>query len=256
MPELILRKQFEDYREGDQDPFKGGLLVSRLIDSDLNITWVYDQLRGLAEKTRAGDDISTFLVELQKFGFEGALDFNNKKLSSIEYVLRNKTGIPISLAMVIIGVGKLLGFSIKGVNFPGHFLLKSNDLLIDPHGLKTVKVGAEIMLNNQLYFTDPNDLIEVNGVKIVSRMLNNLKFIAIKENDYNEAIEYCSYQILIENINFQLYIERASLFLNSGQKEKALKDLEKAIIDAPTDAVRSRLVINRDKIIRTNHMVH
>ena len=143
----------------------------------------------MAEKLRAGDDISTFLVELQKFGFEGALDFNNKKLSSIEYVLRNKTGIPISLAMVIIGVGKLLGFSIKGVNFPGHFLLKSNDLLIDPHGLKTVKVGAEIMLNNQLYFTDPNDLIEVNGVKIVSRMLNNLKFIAIKENDYNEAIQ-------------------------------------------------------------------
>ena len=132
MPELILRKQFEDYREGDQDPFKGGLLVSRLIDADLNITWVYDQLRGLAEKTRAGDDISTFLVELQKFGFEGALDFNNKKLSSIEYVLRSKTGIPISLAMVIIGVGKLLGFSIKGVNFPGHFLLKSNDLLIAP----------------------------------------------------------------------------------------------------------------------------
>ena len=75
MPELILRKQFEDYREGDQDPFKGGLLVSRLIDADLNITWVYDQLRGLAEKTRAGDDISTFLVELQKFGFEGALRF-------------------------------------------------------------------------------------------------------------------------------------------------------------------------------------
>ena len=89
-----------------------------------------------------------------------------------------------------------------------------------------------------------------------SEMCIRDRFIAIKENDFNKAIEYCSYQILIENINFQLYIERASLFLNSGQKEKALKDLEKAIIDAPTDAVRSRLLINRDKIIRTNHMVH
>ena len=69
--------------------------------------------------------------------------------------------------------------------------------------------------------TDPNDLIEVNGVKIVSRMLNNLKFIAIKENDYNEAIEYCSYQILIENINFQLYIEREPLcFLIVVKKRK------------------------------------
>ena len=59
-------------------------------------------------------------------------------------------------------------------------------------------------------------------------MLNNLKFIAIKENDYNEAIEYCSYQILIENINFQLYIERASLFLNSGQKRESFKRFGKS----------------------------
>ena len=60
--------------------------------------------------------------------------------------------------MVIIGIGNLLGLKIKGINFPDHFLLKSNDLLIDPHGLKTVEVGAEIMLNNQRCFIDPNDL--------------------------------------------------------------------------------------------------
>ena len=46
------------------------------------------------------------------------------------------------------------------------------------------------------------------------------------------------------------------MFLNSGDKEGALKDLDRAIIDAPTDAVRSRLIINRDKITRTNHIVH
>ena len=119
-----------------------------------------------------------------------------------------------------------------------------------------IEVGAEVLLNNQPCFIDPNDLVEIKGLKIVSRMLNNLRFIAMKENDLTKAIEYCSYQIMIENINFQLYIERASLFLNSGDKEKALKDLERAIIDAPTDAVRSRLIINRDKISRTNHIVH
>ncbi|OUU74202.1 MAG: hypothetical protein CBC29_08685 [Methylococcaceae bacterium TMED69] len=256
MPELILKKLFEDYREGEQDPLKGGLLVSRLIDDDLNTTWVYDQFNDLAKKMRVSGDTVTFLDDLQRFGFEGALDFNDKKLSSIAYVLRHRIGIPISLAMVIIGIGNVLGFRIKGINFPGHFLLKLNDLLIDPHGLKAVQVGTETMLNNQRCFIDPNYLVEINGVKIVSRMLNNLRFIAIKENDFNKAIEYCSYQILIENVNFQLYIERASLFLNSGDKEGALKDLERAIIDAPTDAVRSRLIINRDKITRKNHIVH
>lgn len=256
MSELILKKLFEDYKKGDQDPLKGGLLVSRLIDNDLNTTWVYDELRGMAEKIQASYDTGKFLDGMQSFGFEGALNFNDRNLSSIEYVLRNKTGIPISLAMVIIGIGNLLGLKIKGINFPGHFLLKFNDLLIDPHGLKTVEVGAEALLNNQRCFIDPNDLVEINGLKIVSRMLNNLRFIAIKENDFNKAIEYCSYQILIEKVNFQLYIERASLFLNNGEKDRALNDLEKAILDAPTGAVRSRLIINRDKIIRTNHIIH
>ena len=213
-------------------------------------------MKVLAEKMQASYDTRIFLDSMKRFGFEGALDFNDKKLSSIEYVLRKKIGIPISLAMVIIGIGTLLGFKIKSINFPGHFLLKFNDLLIDPHGLKVIEVGAEVLLNNQPCFIDPNDLVEIKGLKIVSRMLNNLRFIAMKENDLTKAIEYCSYQIMIENINFQLYIERASLFLNSGDKEKALKDLERAIIDAPTDAVRSRLIINRDKISRTNHIVH
>ena len=48
MPELILAKLFEDYKKGDQDPFEGGLLVSRLIEDNLNITWIYDQLSAVS----------------------------------------------------------------------------------------------------------------------------------------------------------------------------------------------------------------
>ena len=149
-----------------------------------------------------------------------------------------------------------LGFRIKGINFPGHFLLRFNDLLIDPHGLKTIDVGTNVVLNNRMYYIHPKKLIETNGLKIVSRMLSNLRLLAISQNDFSKAIEYCSYQILLENINFQLYIERASLFLNYGEKENALQDIEKAILDAPSEAVRERLIVNRDKITKTTRIIH
>ena len=52
MSELILKKQFEDYREGSGSLSKGGLLVSRLIDNDLNITWIYDELEAWLKKCK------------------------------------------------------------------------------------------------------------------------------------------------------------------------------------------------------------
>ena len=256
MPELILKKMFEDYREGDQDVFKGGLLVTRLIEDNLDMLWIHKQLEDLANKIQANYNAENFLDCLRDCGFQGAINYSDKKLSSIEYVLRKKKGIPISLAMVIIGIGDLLGFRIKGINFPGHFLLRFNDLLIDPHGLKTIDVGTNVVLNNRMYYIHPKKLIETNGLKIVSRMLSNLRLLAISQNDFSKAIEYCSYQILLENINFQLYIERASLFLNYGEKENALQDIEKAILDAPSEAVRERLIVNRDKITKTTRIIH
>ena len=78
------------------------LLITILIRLD------HDELRGMAEKMQASYGTGKFLDGMQSFGFEGALDFNDRNLSSIEYVLRNKVGIPISLAMVIIGIATCL----------------------------------------------------------------------------------------------------------------------------------------------------
>lgn len=256
MSDLIFKKLFKEYKDGDQDPLRGSLLVTRLVEGSSSSQWIQSQLEDMADKIHRHEDIRIFLHHMQKFGFRGATDYGDKNLSSIKYVLRNKVGIPISLAIVIIGVGKLLGYRLQGINFPGHFLLKCNGSLIDPHGLKMINANTRAVLNERVFFINPKDLIQINGVKIVSRMLSNLKYIAMKEHDFGKAIEYCSYQILIEEVNFQLYVERASLFLNCGDKQRALGDLEKAILDAPSESVRDRLIVNRDKIVRRDSVIH
>ena len=63
--------------------------------------------------------------------------------SCLNAVLDRHTGIPITLSIVYIEVGRRAGLTIDGVNFPGHFLVRSPEivggggdgLIIDPfHG--------------------------------------------------------------------------------------------------------------------------
>lgn len=56
-------------------------------------------------------------------GLTGARDdYYDPANSDLSYVVREGRGIPISLACIFMLVGKRLGLSIEGCNFPGHFL--------------------------------------------------------------------------------------------------------------------------------------
>ena len=91
---------------------------------------------------RAGDDtvervqlLSHFLFE-QK-GFEGNNEnYNDPRNSFLNEVLKRRLGIPITLSIVYLEVGRRLGLNLYGVSFPNHFLVKAVDergeLMIDP----------------------------------------------------------------------------------------------------------------------------
>src|SRR5689334_20879465 len=71
-------------------------------------------------------------------GFHGPTDeeFFDPRNSFLNDVLDRRTGLPITLALVFIEVGRAIGLELAGVNFPGHFLVKTVDdgpeLLLDP----------------------------------------------------------------------------------------------------------------------------
>lgn len=55
-------------------------------------------------------------------------DYFNPLNSDLVYVIKEKRGIPLSLATVYILVGWRLGLDISGCHFPGHFLARVRDL--------------------------------------------------------------------------------------------------------------------------------
>jgi len=82
------------------------------------------------------------IVALNQFlfdevGFVGnTRDYYDARNSYLNEVLDRKTGIPITLAIVYMEVGRRIGLPLAGVSFPGHFLvrlkLRGGTMVLDP----------------------------------------------------------------------------------------------------------------------------
>ena len=69
-------------------------------------------------------------------GYKGnSDDYNNPRNSYLNRVLERKQGIPITLALVYVEVGRRLSIPLVGVGLPGHFLVRHREfdgLFVDP----------------------------------------------------------------------------------------------------------------------------
>jgi len=82
------------------------------------------------------------VVALNQFLFDEAgfvgntRDYYDPRNSYLNEVIDRKTGIPITLAILYMEVGRRIGLPLSGVSFPGHFLvqlkLRSGTLVLDP----------------------------------------------------------------------------------------------------------------------------
>ena len=90
--------------------------------------------RGTAAEERIGA-LNQFLFE--RLGYRGNTDdYYDPRNSYLNEVIDRKTGIPITLSVLYIEVGRRLGLPLEGVSFPGHFLVRvqvrGGVLVLDP----------------------------------------------------------------------------------------------------------------------------
>jgi regulator of sirC expression with transglutaminase-like and TPR domain len=82
------------------------------------------------------------LVELNEFlfdelGYRGnADDYYDPRNSYLNEVIDRRTGIPITLSVLYLEIGRRVGLALEGVSFPGHFLVRlrvrGGMLVLDP----------------------------------------------------------------------------------------------------------------------------
>jgi regulator of sirC expression with transglutaminase-like and TPR domain len=113
-------------------------------------------------------------------GYVGEKDsFYDPKNNDVAYVLKHKKGLPISLAIIYMLVGKSIGLTIEGFNYPGHFMAKSEwngtSYLIDCFNHGEIFKENEFLQANVSGSIDSNrKLFKANSKIIVGRVLRNL----------------------------------------------------------------------------------
>jgi regulator of sirC expression with transglutaminase-like and TPR domain len=129
--------------------------------------------------------------------------------SYLNEVLERRTGIPITLSIVYLEVGRRLGLRLQGVSFPGHFLvklrLKEGSLVLDPFagGEPCSETELRARLGQALPADQPPKLdldryLEpATPREIVARVLRNLKGIYLKSAELERALAVMHRMLLV-----------------------------------------------------------
>ncbi len=117
-----------------------------------------------------------------ELGFAGnRADYYDPRNSFLNDVLERRLGIPITLSLVYIEIGRHCRVDIEGIGFPGHFLVRevSTGAILDPFnaGVELDDAGIRRLLAAQGLDDSEGvqDYIEpVSKRQMLMRMLNNL----------------------------------------------------------------------------------
>jgi regulator of sirC expression with transglutaminase-like and TPR domain len=181
--------------------------------------------------------INTYLFH--ELGFNGNHgDYYDPRNSFLNEVLDRRTGIPLTLCIVYMEIGRRCGLRVDGVAFPGHFLCKvhlgGGDLVIDPFhrgqllGLEDLKKRLATAVGDQVKF-DPRLLRPARPREILVRMLQNLRSVYQDRNDIPRALSAVDRLLLLAPDNVRGLRERAQLYEKLGGAAAAAADLEKVL---------------------------
>jgi regulator of sirC expression with transglutaminase-like and TPR domain len=185
--------------------------------------------------------LNHFLFVEQRF--RGNNDqYYDARNSYLNEVLDRRTGIPIALSLVYIGVAQRLDLPVYGVSFPGHFLVKyasAPEILIDPFFGKVISpdecaerlvaiYGPKVKLDRRLLgAARPRD--------ILTRMLSNLKQIYVEQHDLLRALACVDRILLLAPDTPRELRDRGILYQRLECFGAALRDFERYLQLAPDD---------------------
>ena len=241
MSQTTLEDDFRSFAQRATSSLEAALLVARVVEPETDVGWCRAELTRLAQTCDEPASPAAVIESLSKAGFGGAEQYYQMENSVLEHVLRNRSGIPITLAMVIIGVAESLGLSACGVNFPRHFLVAFGELLVDPFEMRMLDPDE----TRNLVAGSPNGADHVLAIAsprdVALRMLNNLRMIALSAHDHEQALRFTDFQLLVAEQPFAVRVDRADLWLALGSRDLAQQELTRALSEAPSAAWHERI---------------
>ncbi len=206
-------------------------------------------------------------------GFHGnADDYYDPRNSFLNDVLERRTGIPISLALVLMETGARVGLAIEGVGFPGHFLVRTagsnGPLYLDPFDggrvvgqdellerLRAFHAGSELR-DADLRHTLARSLSPTGPTGMLARMLGNILHIYLDHRDHRHALQAIDLLVVLEPTNPEHRRVRGVLYEQLECFAAARQDLEHYLREAPEGARASEVRAHLTRLGHSSPTVH
>lgn len=250
------------------------LMVAEDAYPDLDVDAYLGTLERLAEVLRARLGGSGAAQEkllalnayvFDELGFTGnAEDYYDPRNSYLNEVIDRRTGIPITLAVLYMELGRRVGLPLEGVSFPGHFLvrlrMRHGMIVLDPFGggaplamddlrerlRRVVPDGAAAPLTVDDLpldrFLEPADKRQILG-----RVLRNLKGVYLASDRTERALEVLNRLCIVAPDSGTDLRDRGLVYERLECWRPALADLRAYIAREPlasdAEQVRARMLV-------------
>jgi regulator of sirC expression with transglutaminase-like and TPR domain len=259
--------------EAEIDLARACLLIAADAYPGLDVDGYLGEIERLAARLRGrlppGGGAEERVLALNQFlfddlGYSGnAGDYYDPRNSFLNEVLERRTGIPITLSVLYLEIGRRIGLELEGVSFPGHFLvrlrLRGAMLVLDPFSGGEALSESDLRERLQRVIPEsaaggvPVDALPLDPFlepagkrQILARLLRNLKGIYRDADKPQRLLEVLNRMLAVAPEAHGELRERGLLYQRMECYRAALKDLQDYSAlepEAPDiDDVRAKLV--------------
>ncbi len=240
-----IEQQLIESLKGDDskvDLIAASLLVSQLDNPELDVAAYREEVERMAREIRQvlpakADDMAK-LKALNNYlfveqGYHGSNnDYYNRSNSYLNEVLDDREGLPLTLSILYIELGRRLELNIVGLGIPGHFMVRHEPhdgarQIFDPFEEGIAISEDELrkrLKENQGESLRDEHLKAVGKRAIIERMLRNLLGNANRENDQPSMLHYLDAIIALAPSSVQERLMRAVIHYQTGSPQLGLRD--------------------------------
>jgi regulator of sirC expression with transglutaminase-like and TPR domain len=172
---------------------RAALLIAQIEHPDLDVAHEQARLDALAEKIGPGDVHHLRAALFEREGFTGNVkDYYDPLNSCLNDVLDRRLGIPITLSLLAMEIGRRVGLTVRGIGLPGHFMASADGVLFDPFNGGGIVSRAEAatvvtrVLGKPVALADDHFVPVAKG-QILVRMLANLRGVYVEREEWAKA---------------------------------------------------------------------
>ena len=227
-------------------PERLALTIGSLVDSGLDVEAGIRRLDELADqadqrmpagaigRARAEALITVLHDEME---FRGNVENYYDPINSfLHRVLDTRLGLPITLSLLYIAIGRRLGIGLYGMGFPGHFMLEYRDpagvWLLDPFHGKVVALDELTKYLSRLFQESLRSPVALENYRVdtnalILRILNNLRAVYVSKHSLPQALGVLDFMLIVEPDEASLWRDRALLHFGSRNLLLAENDLRR-----------------------------